>query len=319
MSRKNYIFPVALIFSTIMVLSVSSHYIIQERVKANRKSSYEDSEEVKAFLLERENNRKAAEISIEESRVIAGNWIKKERSKIGIRFYFRRKVYDLLAAEILTSKDFDELNTYLSKLPATEKQAYAAMTIDRTNITTLDNYDPVIPGLLYPIEMPGTYNNGKDLLITSYFSNKRISPVGSGGIRPHLAVDIINIGNIDYVSRNGELVRGDNNPGMIISVAGGVVKRVEYDHVYGWNVTMEHDKSLIPVQKRKGVEYFDTFYAHMEKNLAVKEGDVLSAGDIIGTLGNSGQSTGPHLHFEVRLVYEGGRVVNINPYPGSEW
>ncbi|MBN2658725.1 MAG: M23 family metallopeptidase [Spirochaetales bacterium] len=282
-------------------------------------SVYVEPEEVKAFFIKREQNRLAAAVTIEESRVIASNWIKKERSKINSRFFFRRRSYELIAKSILSSKNYDELNYQLSRLPETEKQAYATLTIDRNNITTMDHYEPSIPGLIYPIELPGEQNTGEDLLITSFFSNRRVSPLGSGGVKPHLAVDIINIGNIDYVSRAGDLNRGENHPGYIVSVADGVVKSVEYNHIYGWNVTVEHDRNLIPYQKRRGVLSFETFYSHLDKDVLVKEGDVLGQGQKIAALGNSGLSTGPHLHFELRLNNEDGKTVNINPYPGSEW
>jgi hypothetical protein len=183
----------------------------------------------------------------------------------------------------------------------------------------MDHYAPSIPGLLYPVQLPEEENDGEDLLITSYFSNRRVSPFGSGGVKPHLAVDIINIGNIEYVSERGELVREGNHPGYIVSVADGVVKSIEYNHIYGWNVVVEHDKNLIPYQKRRGVVSFDTFYSHLDKNILVKTGDTLIAGQKIAALGNSGLSTGPHLHFEVRIHNADGKTVNWNPYPGSEW
>lgn len=47
---------------------------------------------------------------------------------------------------------------------------------------------------------------------------------------------------------------------------------------------------------------FKTAYGHMLKNLQVKSGDFVKKGEIIGFLGNSGRSTGPHLHYEIKFI-----------------
>jgi murein DD-endopeptidase MepM/ murein hydrolase activator NlpD len=54
---------------------------------------------------------------------------------------------------------------------------------------------------------------------------------------------------------------------------------------------------LVRIVHGGGVE---TWYAHMSKSVVV-EGQEVSAGEVIGEVGNEGNSTGPHLHFEVRL------------------
>lgn len=64
--------------------------------------------------------------------------------------------------------------------------------------------------------------------------------------------------------------------------------------------------NLVEIRHTQG---FTTRYAHLSKRLAV-EGDRVQAGDLIALLGNSGRSTGPHLHFEVR---RDGQA--LNPYP----
>ncbi len=47
---------------------------------------------------------------------------------------------------------------------------------------------------------------------------------------------------------------------------------------------------------------FKSMYGHMQDNLKVKKGDFVKKGEIIGYLGNSGLSTGPHLHYEIRYI-----------------
>lgn len=44
---------------------------------------------------------------------------------------------------------------------------------------------------------------------------------------------------------------------------------------------------------------YESYYGHLSKRL-VKEGDLVRAGDLIGVMGNTGNSTGTHLHFEIR-------------------
>ena len=47
---------------------------------------------------------------------------------------------------------------------------------------------------------------------------------------------------------------------------------------------------------------FKTAYGHMLEKLPFKSGDFVRKGDIIGYLGNTGRSTGPHLHYEVKFI-----------------
>ena len=74
----------------------------------------------------------------------------------------------------------------------------------------------------------------------------------------------------------------------------GVVEKIKYNFFgYGNEVVIDH-----------GFGY-KTRYAHMQK-ITVNRGDVLKRGQLIGTVGNTGASTGPHLHYEV--IYRGKQV-----------
>ncbi len=68
--------------------------------------------------------------------------------------------------------------------------------------------------------------------------------------------------------------------------------------------------NFIRVQHAYG---FSSSYSHLNK-FAVKAGEVVQKGQLIGYSGNSGLSTGPHLHYEIRFV---GRP--LNPRPFVDW
>lgn len=83
----------------------------------------------------------------------------------------------------------------------------------------------------------------------------------------------------------------------IVAAADGVVSFSGWRMGYG---------NLVEIKHQNG---FSTRYGHLSKAIA-KEGQRVNAGDLVALLGNSGRSTGPHLHFEVR---KGDAA--LNPYP----
>jgi len=91
-----------------------------------------------------------------------------------------------------------------------------------------------------------------------------------------------------------------DTPGVpILATADGRVTRAAYDQYnHGWHVILEHKYG------------FKTVYSHLRRN-TVSEGDVVKQGDQVGTLGSSGLSTGPHLHFEIHL---GENVIDPAPF-----
>lgn len=98
----------------------------------------------------------------------------------------------------------------------------------------------------------------------------------------HMAVDIAN----------------SAAPG-IAAADGGTVSFVEYlRYGYGFHVLVDHGNGL------------ETLYAHLS-DIYVKPGDRVGRGQIIGKMGNTGRSSGTHLHFEVR---KNGVIVNPLPF-----
>lgn len=84
---------------------------------------------------------------------------------------------------------------------------------------------------------------------------------------------------IDFRAPTGTHVRAAAGGKVIeAGVNGGYGRMVEIDHGFG----------------------ISTRYAHLSA-IGVKEGDVVSKGSVIGQVGSTGRSTGPHLHYEVRI------------------
>lgn len=67
------------------------------------------------------------------------------------------------------------------------------------------------------------------------------------------------------------------------------------DGAYGICITIDHGNGVV------------TRYAHLSKSL-VKAGDYIQRGEVVGAIGNTGRSTGPHLHYEVLL-----NGMHVNP------
>ena len=84
----------------------------------------------------------------------------------------------------------------------------------------------------------------------------------------------------------------------VYATADGVVGKAEWFSSYGLFVSIGHGAEL------------ETRYAHMSR-LAVAAGERVRKGDVIGYVGSTGRSTGPHLHYEVRVS---GEAVNPIPY-----
>jgi murein DD-endopeptidase MepM/ murein hydrolase activator NlpD len=116
--------------------------------------------------------------------------------------------------------------------------------------------------------------------ISSGFGDNRLSP-SSGGTRPHRGVDIS---------------APSGTP--VVAPADGVVNFAGRESEYGRLICLDHGHG------------YSTMFGHL-KDLFVKNGDKVRKGQTIGTVGMSGNSTGPHLHYEVRIR---GNTVNPARY-----
>lgn len=113
----------------------------------------------------------------------------------------------------------------------------------------------------------------------------RIHPV-TGGRKLHSGIDIANSADVP-----------------IVAAASGTVIRAHYSSSYGNVVYISH--------KING-QVYTTVYAHQER-LMVSAGQAVSKGQQIGIMGNTGRSTGQHLHFEIHKGGWNGSSSSVNP------
>jgi murein DD-endopeptidase MepM/ murein hydrolase activator NlpD len=123
--------------------------------------------------------------------------------------------------------------------------------------------------------------DNKDLTRTASGYGMRIHPIQQIPIFHHGMDFTASVGTEIYVTGDGVVTD--------VGYSGGFGNRVTVDHGFGYK----------------------TIYAHMSK-FSTKVGDVVKRGQVIGLVGNTGDSTGPHLHYE---VHKNGQTVNpVNYY-----
>jgi murein DD-endopeptidase MepM/ murein hydrolase activator NlpD len=101
----------------------------------------------------------------------------------------------------------------------------------------------------------------------------------------------------EYRKHNGIDI-GASYGASVMAADSGVIIISEYSSSYGNYIVISHGNGIT------------TLYAHLSKRL-VKEGDKVAQGSVIGKIGSTGNSTGPHLHYEIS---KNGATVNPLTY-----
>ncbi|UPR33403.1 M23 family metallopeptidase [Vibrio cyclitrophicus] len=149
---------------------------------------------------------------------------------------------------------------------------------DRIDAAAVDSAVRATMFRLIPNDSPMTYQR----ISSSY--GRRTNPI-SGKRHNHTGIDL--------TCKRGE---------EILAPADGVIETVRPSNKgFGNFLTMRHSFG------------FMSSYAHLQK-FKVRSGQFVSKGDVIANCGNSGNSTGPHLHYEVRFL---GR--SLNPQYLMDW
>ena len=180
---------------------------------------------------------------------------------------------DLIARQAPIDKKLKTVDSLaLQKQIRAEQSEYPALSLYPTwNNQYVHAYGNAIIPETYTIDLTGFHMPTPSTKITS--------PFGPRWRRMHNGLDLkVNIGD------------------TIVAAVDGKVRIVKYERRgYGKYVVIRHDNGL------------ETVYGHLSKQL-VEENQLVKAGEVIGLGGNTGRSTGSHLHFETRFL-----GIAINP------
>ncbi len=94
-------------------------------------------------------------------------------------------------------------------------------------------------------------------------------------------------GGRSYEFHGGMDIDGERGD-IVVAPANGIISKAGWQGGYGNMIEIDHGNGL------------KTRYGHLSK-LNIKEGDPIQRGQLIGFVGSTGRSTGPHLHYELRL------------------
>ena len=180
---------------------------------------------------------------------------------------------DLIARQAPIDKKLKTVDSLaLHKQIRAEQSEYPALSLyPNWNNQYVHAYGNAIIPDTYTIDLTGFHMPTPSTKITS--------PFGPRWRRMHNGLDLkVNIGD------------------TIVAAFDGKVRIVKYERRgYGKYVVIRHDNGL------------ETVYGHLSKQL-VEENQLVKAGEVIGLGGNTGRSTGSHLHFETRFL-----GIAINP------
>ncbi len=192
--------------------------------------------------------------------------------KVAAKQRLTQLVDSVLDLERPSAADLNLLYRYSAALeePAPEKNSVF-------NLNDLSFYSASDEKILFPLtaldSLPATFELPMESdYLSYYFSPIRGVVTSNFGWREgriHKGIDI-------------DLNKGD----MVSTVFDGKVRVARYQGGFGNVVIVMHPNGL------------ETVYAHLSK-LKVKEGDIVLSGQVIGLGGNTGHSSGSHLHFEV--------------------
>ncbi|MBQ8786115.1 MAG: M23 family metallopeptidase [Oscillospiraceae bacterium] len=158
-------------------------------------------------------------------------------------------------------------------------------TVTFNNMTYKDAYEAIEMLIERKLSI-SDFDISKGTVLTHYKLNNLSSPYILSLASPVEGEISSPYGNLNSNFHKGIDFKADEGTPVYAAADGVVIVPVDVDTGDGKNVTVSHYANV------------NTFYAHLSE-VIVSEGDEVKQGDIIGYVGSTGSSTGPHLHFEL--------------------
>ena len=179
-----------------------------------------------------------------------------------------------------------------------EEIGIAELVIDSTVLTEEEQAEKLWGEqcIFTEIEKISVGSSSKDFFVDSESVTLDLDYISKNARYPFDGVSGSDFGFRSGRAHNGIDISARNGAKEIYSFMGGVVRMSTYVRGFGNTIVIRHYNGL------------ETIYAHSSKRL-VKSGDVVCVGQQIAIVGSTGRSTGPHLHFEIRV---NGKPINPN-------
>ena len=154
----------------------------------------------------------------------------------------------------------------------------SSTTITVNEVISSDNMKKY-EGAVFPMPFE-TWDSNKDVVTSQFSPSRTITVNGVVQTRAHTGIDLV--------------VISISNPKICSVLSGKVVVSKAGNTGYGNYVVIEHKSA-------ENITFY-TLYGHMkEGSIMVAEGTEVQAGQVLGIMGSTGNSTGAHLHFEIRI------------------
>lgn len=172
----------------------------------------------------------------------------------------------------------------------TSEKVYIDGVLSATNIiSTVVTKEPVNREIII-----GTYINTTASTGSGKYTGKFIWPVDGGYVSCHIN---------GYKGHTGMDIAAAKGTNIRASMSGRVITVKKLNYGYGYHIILDHGNGV------------QTLYAHCSK-LLVELGEYVEQGEIIAKVGSTGNSTGPHCHFEIRI---NKKYMNPANYIGTKY